>query len=76
MRAPVVCEPLVALAPDQAPEAEQEVALLEDQANVELAPLATVLGLALNVTWAVGADETVTETDWTAEPPLPWQDKA
>jgi hypothetical protein len=44
---PVVCEPLVALAPAQAPEATQELALLDDQLKVEAPPLATVLGLAV-----------------------------
>jgi hypothetical protein len=49
-----------------------EVALAADQVNVELAPLATVLGLAANAT--VGAGE-VTETvaDCVALPPLPVQ---
>ena len=56
-------EPLVVLAPDQAPEAVQEVALVDDHASVDDAPLAIVLGLALRVTWAVGAGVTVTVTD-------------
>jgi hypothetical protein len=56
---PVDCEPVTGMLPDQAPEAEQEVALVADQVNVELPPLVTVLGLAVNVT--VGAGE-VTET--------------
>jgi hypothetical protein len=58
--------------PDQAPEAVHEVALAADQVNVELPPLATVLGLAANVT--VGAGE-VTETvaDCVALPPPPVQ---
>ena len=66
------CEPLAVLLPDQAPEAVQEVALVADQVNVELPPLATVLGLAVKVT--VGAGE-VTETvvDCVALPPLPVQ---
>jgi hypothetical protein len=72
VRAPVVCEPLTALVPDQAPEAAHEVALVEDQVNVALLPLATVLGLAAKVT--VGAGE-VTETvaDCAALPPPPVQ---
>jgi hypothetical protein len=61
--APVDCEPLVASGPDQAPEAEHEVALLDDHARVEAAPLAIVLGVALMLTWAVGAVATVTATD-------------
>ena len=47
------CEPLVALLPDQAPEAVQAVALLADQAKTALLPLAIVLGLAAKAT--VGA---------------------
>ena len=72
MSAPVDWEPLTALLPDQAPEAVQEVALAADQVNVELPPLATVLGLAAKVT--VGAGE-VTDTvdDCVALPPLPVQ---
>jgi len=57
VRAPVDCEPLAVLLPDQAPVAVQEVAWVADQVNVELAPLATVLGLAVNVT--VGAGESI-----------------
>jgi len=58
--------------PDQAPEALQDVALVETQDNVELLPLATVLGLALKVT--VGAGEvTVTVADCAALPPAPVQ---
>jgi hypothetical protein len=70
--APVDCDPLVAWLPDQAPEAVHEVALAADQVNVELPPLATVLGLAATVT--VGAGE-VTETvaDCVALPPVPVQ---
>jgi hypothetical protein len=60
------------LVPDQAPEAEQEVALVADQLKVELPPLATVLGLAVKVT--VGAGEvTDTVADWLALPPVPVQ---
>jgi hypothetical protein len=56
----VDCEPLVALEPLQPPEAAHEVALVDDQVNVEAAPLATVLGLALKLTIAVGVAATVT----------------
>jgi hypothetical protein len=70
--APVDCEPLTALLPDQAPEAVQEVALAADQVNVELLPVVTVLGFAAKVT--VGAGEvTVTVDDCVALPPLPVQ---
>jgi hypothetical protein len=57
------------LLPDQPPEAVQAVALLETQLKVELAPLATVLGLALMLTVAPGAALTVTVADWAALPP-------
>jgi hypothetical protein len=72
LRAPVDCEPLTALAPDQAPEAVQDVALVADQVSVELLPLDTVLGLAVKVTVGAGV---VTETvaDCEALPPLPVQ---
>ena len=73
MRAPVDDEPLMALVPDQAPEAVHEVALLDDHVSVEDAPLAIVLGLALKLTVAVGVAETVTVTDCTAVPPTPVQ---
>jgi hypothetical protein len=51
----VELEPLVALVPDQAPEAVQEEALVEDQVKVEPLPVVTVLGLALNLTVGAGA---------------------
>jgi hypothetical protein len=72
LSAPVDCEPLLAKVPDQPPEAVHAVALLEDQVNVELPPLATLLGLALIVTDGAGA-ETVTVADWLALPPAPVQ---
>jgi hypothetical protein len=70
--APVDHDPFAGWLPDQAPEAVQEVALVDDQLNVEALPLATVLGLAVKLT--VGAGE-VTETvaDCVALPPLPVQ---
>jgi hypothetical protein len=72
LSAPVDCEPLVACAPLQAPEAVQEVAFVDDQARVELPPLVTVLGLAVKLTVGAGA---VTETvaDCAALPPAPLQ---
>ena len=73
LSAPVDWEPLMALLPDQPPEAVQAVALLETQLKVELPPLATVLGLALMLTVALGAALTVTVADWAALPPLPVQ---
>ena len=74
--APEDCVPLTALAPAQAPEAVQEVALVADHVRLELAPLATVLGLALIFTVAVGFAVTVTVADCTALPPGPAQVKA
>jgi hypothetical protein len=69
---PVDCEPLVALAPDHAPEAVQPVASVDDQLSVALAPLARVCGLAEIVTVGAGA-LTVTVADCEALPPLPVQ---
>ncbi len=70
--APVDCEPLKPLLPDQAPDALQAVAFVDDQASVELAPLAIVLGLALRFTVGVGG-VTDTVTDCDALPPIPVQ---
>ena len=54
--------PLTALVPDQAPEAVQAVALVDDHVRFELLPLATVLGLAIKLTVGAGAvTETVTD---------------
>jgi len=61
--APVDCEPLRPLVPDQAPEAVQAVALADDHVRVDAAPLAMVLGLALRLTAAVGVGVTVTVAD-------------
>jgi hypothetical protein len=57
--APVLCEPLTALEPDQDPEAVQAVALVADQVRVALSPLATVLGLAARLMVGTGC---VTDT--------------
>ncbi len=75
MRAPLDCEPLRALLPDQAPVAVQEVALWEAQANTDPSPLATVLGVALKLTVAAGFELTVTVADCAAVPPAPLQVK-
>jgi hypothetical protein len=63
---------VAALAPDQPPDAIQDVAWAADQVSMELLPLATVLGPADKVTVGAGV---VTETvaDWVALPPLPVQ---
>jgi len=58
--------------PDQALDAVQDVALADDQVNMELAPLVTVFGLALMVTVGVG-EVTVTVADCAALPPVPAQ---
>ena len=52
--APVACEPLTGLVPDQDPEAVQAVALVAAQVSVPLLPLATVLGLAASVMVGTG----------------------
>jgi hypothetical protein len=70
--APVAFEPAVPTEPDQPPEALQLVALLEDQLKVELPPLETLVGLALNETLG-GLADTVTVADCDAEPPAPVQ---
>ena len=66
------CEPLLALAPDQAPAAVHAVALLEDQVKTALPPLAIVLGLAARATVGAGG-VTDTVVDWVALPPVPVQ---
>jgi hypothetical protein len=71
-RAPVDCAPLVALEPDQAPEALQEVAFAELQFNIALPPLATALGPTLRLTVGAG-DLTDTVADCEALPPVPLQ---
>lgn len=74
LSAPVDDEPLMALEPDQAPEAEQEVAFVLDQLTVEACPLVTELGLADKVTVGAGVgDVTDTVADWVALPPAPVQ---
>ena len=72
LRAPVFCVPVVALVPDQPPDAAHEVALVDDQDKVALEPLVSVLGLALNVTVGEAAF-TETVTDCAALPPAPVQ---
>lgn len=70
--APVDCEPLKDLLPDQAPEPVHEVALVDDQVRVALPPLETLLGLALRLTVGDGG-VTETVTDCAALPPAPLQ---
>jgi hypothetical protein len=70
--APLDCEPLIDLPPDQPPEAVQAVALVDDHVKVEAAPLFTVLGVAERLTvGAAGVTETVAVC--VALPPVPVQ---
>jgi hypothetical protein len=74
LSAPVDCDPLIALLPDQLPEAVQEVAWVLVQLTVELLPLAIVLGLAARLIVGAGVG-VVTDTvaDCVALPPAPLQ---
>jgi hypothetical protein len=68
----VVCEPAVASAPLQPPEAVQEVALVDDHVSADVAPLLTVAGFAVRVTaGAVVVTDTI--ADCAELPPLPLQ---
>ena len=77
VRAPVDCEPLVLIVPDQPPEAVQELALLADQVSIALPPLETLPTLALKLTTGaatlVGVALTLTVTALVALPPDPLQ---
>jgi hypothetical protein len=70
--AAVFCEPLMASEPLQPPDAAQEVAPVEDHVNIEVAPPATVLGVAVKVTVGAGV-VTVTVAVCAALPPAPVQ---
>ena len=69
--------PEVALAPDQPPEAVQDVAFAEDQVSVDVPPLATAAGFAVSDTVGAGGGggepDTVTVTDELALPSGPVQ---
>ena len=54
LSAPVTCEPLIALLPDQPPEATQLVAFVLVQLNVEPPPLGTLVGFAVKDTVGAG----------------------
>lgn len=70
MSAPVDWVPVIALVPDHAPDAAQEVAFVADHVSVALPPLLIALGPTLSVT--VGADAlTETVADCAALPPPP-----
>jgi hypothetical protein len=73
LSAPLDWEPLIALVPDQPPVAVHDVAFFDDHVRFEAPPLATVLGLALKLTVAVGRALTDTVADCTAFPPAPVQ---
>ena len=73
MSAPVVCDPVRALAPCHAPEAVHEVALLEDQLRVDALPLPMVLGFAFRLTVTAGFALTVTVAVCATVPPAPLQ---
>jgi hypothetical protein len=70
----VDCVPLTALLPDQAPDAEHDVAFAALQFSVELVPFAIVLGLALILMVGAG-DFTETVADCVALLPAPVQVK-
>jgi hypothetical protein len=61
MSAPVDCEPLMAFAPDQPPEAVQAVAFVVDQVKVDVLPLSMELGFAARLTVGAGVG-VVTDT--------------
>jgi hypothetical protein len=70
----VDCEPLTFLAPDQAPDAVQEVALVDDQIRDAALPRVIELGLALKLTLGAAAF-TDTVADCAALPPAPVHDR-
>lgn len=74
LRVPVDSLPLVALAPVQSPVAAHEVALLELQFSVEVAPCKIAVGFALSASVGGGvAGVTLTVTVCVAVPPAPVQ---
>jgi hypothetical protein len=70
--APVDHLPFVATGPLQPPEAEQDVAFSELQLRLDMAPPATVAGVAMSVT-AGAAEVTTISADCEVEPPAPVQ---
>src|SRR5580658_7330154 len=73
-RAPVDWEPLMALPPDQAPDALHEVALVDDQVRDAALPLVMELGLAVKVTVGAAVFTEMIADCW-AVPPAPVQDR-
>ena len=72
LNAPVLAVPDLAFVPLQRPDAVHDVALVDDQVNVLLAPLATVVGDADNVTVGGGFVTVMVTLAW-AVPPAPLQ---
>ncbi len=68
------CEPLMLLAPDQAPDAVQAVACVADHTRDAALPRVIELGLALKLTLGATAC-TDTVADCVALPPVPVQDR-
>ena len=75
INAPLDWLPEIALLPDHAPEARQELASVDDQLRVEELPLITEVGFAVSDTMGTGA-VTVTLADALAVPPSPVQTMA
>jgi hypothetical protein len=77
VNAPLDWVPKVALGPDHAPEAAQELASVDDQVSVEDPPLETEVGFAASDTVGTGGGggvpDTVTVADALAVPPSPVQ---
>lgn len=71
----VVWLPDVPFTPVQAPDAVHVVALVADQFNMLVAPLATDAGVALRVSVGAGIPTTAIAADWTLLPPAPLQVK-
>lgn len=73
VRAPVLCEPLVAFVPLQPPEAVHEVALVEFHVSMEAAPTAIDVGFAASVTVAAAPDKVTVAVAIALAPPAPLQ---
>jgi hypothetical protein len=74
VKAPVDWVPETALLPDQAPDAVQDVALVEDQVSVEDPPLATEVGFAETDTVGAGVEAVIlTCAEALPVPPAPVQ---
>jgi hypothetical protein len=67
---PVDWLPEVDLEPDHAPEAEQEIAFVEDQVMVEVPPLATDVGFAASDTVGTGGGVEPPWLLWTVSRPV------